>query len=238
VASRWQQLFKMPVIVSRWLMGESMTNPELTVVSDVINEWRERLYDISWYMRILNEHIAREANREDGVTGRFWEGRFKSQALLDEQAIIACMAYVDLNPVRAGITNTPETSDYTSIQARMKVAPDNGKTSLLPFVDEKGNTNMTLTDKAIPFSRNDYFSLVDWSGRAILANKRGSIPTDTPPILYRLGINEKDWIRHVQSFERQFPTVAGCINNLKKLAQNTNRLWVKGISQGFSPQHG
>ena len=56
---------------------------------------------------ILNMHIAREANKEDNVTGRFWEGRFKRQALLDEQALIACMAYVDLNPVRAGITSTP-----------------------------------------------------------------------------------------------------------------------------------
>ena len=70
----------------------------------------------------LNEHIAREANKEDNVTGRFWEGRFKSQALLDEQALITCMAYVDLNPVRAGIVDTPEASDYTSIQERIQKA--------------------------------------------------------------------------------------------------------------------
>ena len=60
-------------------------------------------------MRVLNETVSRQANKEDDVTGHFWESRFKSQALLDEKAVLSAMAYVDLNPIRAAMASTPET---------------------------------------------------------------------------------------------------------------------------------
>jgi hypothetical protein len=68
----------------------------------------------------LNEFIARAANKEDKVKGRFWESRFKCQVLLDEAATVSCMVYVDLNPIRAGMAGTPEESDFTSIQERIR----------------------------------------------------------------------------------------------------------------------
>ncbi len=83
---------------------------------------RTRLSDISWWMRMACEPVARRANREDDVTGRFWEGRYKCVKLCDEAALLACLAYVDLNPIRAGIAPTPEASDYTSVQRRIESA--------------------------------------------------------------------------------------------------------------------
>ena len=71
-------------------------------------------------MRFLSERIAKEANKQDECSGRFWEGRFKAQVLLDDAAILACMQYVELNPIRAGIAKTPEGSDFTSAQDRLR----------------------------------------------------------------------------------------------------------------------
>ncbi len=121
VLRRWTQLYDGPLLVQRLLSGQGGDMDQATL--NAIDEWtatyRARLSDISWFMRILNETVARQANAEDEVTGHFWEGRFKSQALLDEQAILTAMAYVDLNPIRAKMAETPEASAHTSVAERM-----------------------------------------------------------------------------------------------------------------------
>ncbi len=98
------------------------TEPELhQLLNDTAGmaERRRRLSNVSWFLKLLTEKIAKRGNLEEKVTGHFWEGRAKIQPLLDETAIAACMAYVDLNPIRAGVASTPEASDYTSVQARI-----------------------------------------------------------------------------------------------------------------------
>ena len=108
VLRRWTQLFDGPKLVQTRLsdQAETLDDASLARVDEWAETYRARLMDISWFMRVLNETIARQANAEDKVTGRFWEGRFKSQALLDEQAILTAMAYVDLNPIRAKMAET------------------------------------------------------------------------------------------------------------------------------------
>jgi REP element-mobilizing transposase RayT len=144
VLKRWHQLFKGTLLTQKYSNNKQLSKFELLMVESTADIYRKRLIDISWFMRSLNESIARQANREDDCTGHSWEGRFKSQALLDEGALLSCMAYVDLNPIRAEIAPTPEQSDFTSIQLRIKSALIGEQpTSLLPF---KGNEPISIND--------------------------------------------------------------------------------------------
>jgi hypothetical protein len=79
---------------------------------------RSRLSDISWWMRLLSQNIAQRANKEDQEVGKFWQARYRAVRLLDETAILACTAYVDLNPIRAAMAESIEGSDFTSAQKR------------------------------------------------------------------------------------------------------------------------
>ena len=124
VIARNSRLFKVPLLVERYLDGLT-SEAENLVAQKILGQWRERLCDLSWYMRGLNEYLARRANAEDGCEGRFWtapahhcargirpslaiEGRYKSQALLDDAAVLPCMSYVDLNLISANMAETPE----------------------------------------------------------------------------------------------------------------------------------
>jgi len=220
VIERWHHLYAGHPFTHAWLAGKPLSSGERMLVEDLVATWRERLTSLSWFMRCLNEPIAREANREDGCTGRFWEGRFKSQALLDEKALLACMAYVELNPVRAKMAETPEESDFTSIQTRIRAAlnaTEEGSqqpTTLLPFV---GYPREPMP-KGLPYRLRDYLELVDWTGRALRDDKRGAIAQSTPPILERLKIDPQYWLVVANEFEGRFNGLVGAAQRLKQAA--------------------
>lgn len=86
----------------------------------LVKEYRRRLSDISWWMRLVCQRIAQRCNAEDEMKGKFWESRFKAVRLLDEEAVLACAAYVDLNPIRAAMAEDLVHSDHTSIQRRLQ----------------------------------------------------------------------------------------------------------------------
>ena len=176
-----------------------------------LKERRSRLSSISWFMRFLCEKVARESNKQDECTGRFLEGRFKAQILADEAALLACMQNVDLNPVRANIAKTPETSDFTSAQDRIVDAktadevstPDardkrieHGKragwlapVSLVPprkSVREKATNRRASNKGFLDIGLGDYLQLLDWTGRQIRNGKRGAIHKHLSLILQRL----------------------------------------------------
>jgi len=221
VARRWLQVFTGPLLMHQYLGNADLTDTELERVSELFLTWRERLADLSWFMRCINEPIARMANAEDHCTGRFWEGRFKSQALLDARAVLACMAYVDLNPIRAAIAKTPEQSDYTSIQERI-LQP--AGTSLRPFSEQEAD--------GIPFNLKDYLELVDWGGREIKRNKRGYIPASTPPILSRLRMDASPVLDYLAKDDIPGFGALGPVSRLKAFARSVGRSFIKGHAIG------
>jgi len=215
IMERWCALFKGPLLVQRHRNGEPLSAVERLTVSDIVKVWRSKLSSISWFMRCLNQTIARQANLGDKCTGKFWECRFTSQALKTEEALLSCMAYVDLNPIRAGMASSPETSDHTSIQERVRPTFSlkkaikrqcqrgdlfDFKTPLKPLLHLEGSMK-NQHQTGILYAFRDYLELVDWTGRMIRVDKRGFIDNALPPILARLGISAEQWLVNTTDFE-------------------------------------
>jgi len=234
VMARWDRLFSLPLLVANYRAGQTTTQVEQEKAQAIIATWRERLTDLSWFMRSLNEDLARRANAEDGCKGRFWEGRYKSQALLDEAAVLTCMSYVDLNPVRAGMADTPENSDFTSIQQRIIEYNKGVSAPALdkPHLTSLESSNQDIHKHALSFTSKDYLELVDWSGRAIRDDKRSAISTSLPPILKRLKLDPEHYFQYIRKGGQGYHIAAlGRVDRLREAAERLGRRFLKGHSQ-------
>jgi REP element-mobilizing transposase RayT len=202
VVDRWAQLYRVP--------------DRLDDVGQ-IDEWRTRLSSISWFMRCLNEPLARRANKEDDCRGRFWEGRYKLQALLDETALLRCMAYVDLNPIRAGMASTLQTAEHTSVHARMHGRDHH----LLPLQHSYAAGN------PLPLSIEEYLSLLNWSACALIADQRSAVPDTLPATLEHLELQQKHWLADMRHYGRWYYRAVGTVQALQRYCQHLGQQWLK-----------
>ncbi|QUJ69314.1 transposase (plasmid) [Photobacterium sp. GJ3] len=201
VIHRWLKFHQPPVLIQRFLKNEPLSPSEKQSVQTIIRTWRQRIYSISWFMRL-----------EDGCTGHFWEGRFKSQALLDDKALAAAMSYVDLNPVRAGIAATPESSEYTSIKHRVDSLRKHNRfaRNLHPFSDSPNPHRKVC----LPFEFKDYLALLDFTGKQFREGSSGHVSNNLPPMMQRLGFETTLWLKCYEQME------SGCLIGTKSAIQS------------------
>jgi hypothetical protein len=221
IATRWLRVFPVagddPGVAAlrrEQLLGDA---PRLRVI-------RARLGDLSWLMRCLAEPIARRANREDGCKGRFWEGRFRCQVLCDERSVLAAMAYVDLNPVRAGLADRPESSAYTSVSERMeavRLMPELRGAALQPIAG--------VSTGILSLSTADYLEIVDWTGRVLAPGKRGTISRDAPAVLSMIDVAPDRWASRVRGYGCGWARIVGSAQDLMEFAKLLGQRWLKGI---------
>jgi len=179
---------------------------------------REQLGSLSWYMRYVNEPMARRANREDEVTGRFWEGRFTSIALLDEPAVLECMAYVDLNPVRAGLAERAGAGAHTSIRRRL----GDGEQTGAPLAD-LGRLGLTL---------RGYHAVLEWSASV----ERGGVLPPAPEaaeVLSRLGLRPEVWLARVKVHRLRYRAY-GALRLLREYTEKLGQHWLRGARPGLA----
>ncbi|MFV2073835.1 MAG: transposase [Thermoanaerobaculales bacterium] len=183
---------------------------------------RKRLANLGWFMKCLKEPLARMANKEDKCRGAFWEARYKSIAILDTEALLATCAYVDLNPVAAGLAQAPEESDHTSIKARIETCRQHGQMPtlqqalaetaqgralapyaarqlerqgwLVPFAEgaDEGETTPERLGMLSGFSLAQYLHLIDWTSRLAREGK-AHVSAQIDSILARLGTSADTW---------------------------------------------
>ncbi|MGX5202503.1 transposase [Aliikangiella sp. IMCC44632] len=225
VAERWLRAFPGKLDKPQFQLQRQLRLQAIANDDELLATYRKRLGDISWLMRRLNEPLARLANLEDGCKGHFWESRFTSQALLDESAALACMAYVDLNPIRAGIAKSLPESDHTSIKHRVESMTTEQLNQAVAAIAGQ------VKERKLNFKLKDYIALVEWTGKAIVYPDKAALPANIQSVLTQLNINQSHWLSQIQHYGRNYGRFVGGINAIKAKVEQLEQQWIQGTRQ-------
>ena len=228
VAERWLQAYPGRLNRPEFAQQRELKKQAIMVDKEKLIKYRKRLGSLSWFMGRLNEPLAKQSNNEDFCTGRFWEGRYSSQALLDEAAVFSAMAYVDINPVRAKITQKLEESNNTSIMRRIENQQSNENRANIdePITPVAGLANTTQLTMPL----GDYIQLVEWTGQAIVHPAKASIPVHITPILKRLNLQQNHWLKQIENYNQNYCHVVGSIKKIREKAAQLKLRCLHGIA--------
>ncbi len=223
IAERWLKVFPGKYNNPKFATQRNLRLQAIIKDKGLLATYRERLGNLSWLMRRINEPLAKSANNEDFCKGHFWESRFKSQALLDEGAALTCMAYVDLNPIRAGIAKSLPESEHTAIRRRLTtLSPEELNQTIKAVAGQVKNRTMVLKLK-------DYIELVEWTGNAIVYPNKSKLPPHLSNTLEHLNLQQENWLNQVQFFGGHYYRFVGNLDRLKEKTKALGRQWLKGI---------
>ena len=138
------------------------------------------------------------------------------------------MAYVDLNPIRAKMNDSVEESEYTSVFERIHDKSHHAEkyqSVHKPLVKFIGAEHQL---QGIAFTLIDYLELVDWTGRIMRDDKRGTISSETPVLLGVLGLDHGTWCMLANDFGKTYHGAVGSLEELALFAENTGKHWIAG----------
>ena len=220
---------------------------ELLSDLDELHRRKYLLTDISIFMARWEEAVARRANKVEDKKGRFWEGRFHCQKLLDTASILAATIYVELNPLRANIVELPEYSQYTSLVKRLKLVHlasghsmehlmDSDKLEEQAILKEdvenqsspKLVTNVLVCEQFLPFGRHKYLKVLDYVSRRKRLGKSSTTAT-AEKLLVRLGVEPDRWRKTASTFEESYRLFAGSPELLSQTAVEKKKRCLHGM---------
>ncbi len=252
VVRRWGRVFpprgkkREPLPVSKdWVRGR-LNEPGWVATA------RQRLQSLGWFMKCLKEPLSRMANRQEETRGVFFEGRFKTVAILDEESLLATCTYIDLTPVAAGMAATPEASKHTSLRRRIEHAAVQGKTKTQKAVRAGGTAGQSSSSNReqslwlcpiedrpgrgspregmVPdFTLENYRLLVKYTGRLF---RKGKAPTspEVAAVLDRLGSNSEAWQARLVKLSEGRLAGSNFAASRERLQEVANRLGVKKLA--------